>query len=430
MSYPIYIWNLTDETTPEQVIQFFGYCGPITSAHLLILEKNETKTRIIQLDFKSESSLQLAQLLQGVDLNHSTISVSDELPKEEFGDVLSEKEISIQKADDNFGESSSSSGTEMKTDKDESKAMDPELNKNAKKIEQEAPKMELPANSQSADSSERDINRILEPEKPSGFFSALWKSTIDFTKKTTNAVKNLDEQYHISDQTNQFFSQVKKSIEDVKISEKTQEIKTKLNQSATEMKKKSEEITKKAMENPTVAASVETTKKGLTALWAGVTEAAKKTGKFLIEYSDLSDEEEEDWGLPKEKEGKGKKSNDEGKEAKSSITNSERNDETKNSSIIEKEKKETDEWGNPSESGDDVKTDVHKQDVISDNAQKEKFEVSSENEENKKKNEKNESSTSNSIVCNVDVDDVEPECEIPEENEHKFESESKSGNSI
>jgi RNA recognition motif-containing protein len=79
MSFPIYVWDLTPDTTLESVLSFFDYCGHIESSKEHVVVKAGVSTRVIQLNFDSEGAVQLARLLHNAPLNDSKLSVSESM---------------------------------------------------------------------------------------------------------------------------------------------------------------------------------------------------------------------------------------------------------------------------------------------------------------------------------------------------------------
>ena len=77
MTYPVYVWDMSPETTLDSVQSFFDYCGKIEKITELSLEKEGKITKVIQLDFAEENALQLARLLHGAPLEGTPVSVSD-----------------------------------------------------------------------------------------------------------------------------------------------------------------------------------------------------------------------------------------------------------------------------------------------------------------------------------------------------------------
>ena len=77
MTYSIFVWDFAPDTTMDNILAFFVYCGKVEKHTELSLEKDGKITKVIQLEFADQSAIELARLLHGAPLEDTPISVSD-----------------------------------------------------------------------------------------------------------------------------------------------------------------------------------------------------------------------------------------------------------------------------------------------------------------------------------------------------------------
>ncbi|KAK2959378.1 hypothetical protein BLNAU_5687 [Blattamonas nauphoetae] len=244
----LFVWGLTSHTKASEIYSFFDYCGTIKSCFDIMVKTDKGPQRYIQLDFEDQSSIQIAIVLQDVVVGDSKISVSQDLPGDLKGEIISKTLVED-------GDSQTPQETPKQIHSDPPQEHQPQI-----QTQFTVPPSNVPETKQISPTP-------TPPQEQKGLFSSIWNATKELGKKAVDSVQQFDERHQSSRVPRENGERKHLEIGEQVIEQKTQEFQERVE------------------ENDPIEAGVEAIATGMGKLWRGFSSWTQNATNKLFDGS-------------------------------------------------------------------------------------------------------------------------------------------------